>query len=281
MKPFILSAVLLCLGISAFSQTRNISPLNSFHIGAGYGMNANNYEVLDAKVKKGATPVFEAMYRAQPFPVGVMVGLGYGMLSNELTLNETFAYDKVHADNNNEYTHTTYFKDWKETQKYRFIEFKVQATYYKGLNERFALLAGFGPRWRALRGGKYTASGDQYKVDGYFPSTNITYEDLPNHGFLTVEGKQKGKIQDNGLQTGCGVDISTIYTLNEKNSIYFSLYYEYWGKVKKERVGDPLVGDIYQGVYNSRLMVDKAPHMMGIKIGFILHSPHQSRWNYE
>ena len=188
-----------------------------------------------------------------------------------------------HPHNGLTYTSVTAFNDWNERQSVTLLSIPVQFYWRNAMGGGRELKVGVGFQLDMPVNASYKAVDGTYEVQGYFPSTNVTYSNLPFDGFDTYEANSEGDIDNlHTLGVSLIADLGLDAPLNDNWSLYFGIYGGYGlNNMISEDKQDPIVNapndatvnpaanlaNRYNGVLASN-QVDAA-HLfnVGVKVG--------------
>lgn len=127
-------------------------------------------------------------------------------------------------ENGQSYEFGTAFHDWSEIQKSINLELPVGAYYTYSLNEEWGLVGGGGlmldiPVSKKFKT-KNNKSDGELVLSGDFESTNVTYTDLPQHGFVT-KSSATGKAKIKGAGLSLFVEAGAIRPIDNDHVLYY------------------------------------------------------------
>ncbi len=268
----IVAAALLATGVQAQDN------LNSNYLGfnLGGGLNSILYKPVDGVHSNGLG--FGAGLQYAHF-FGKHFGFGLG--AQYATYNATAVYDSeirgeltVHPDNGRQYIPIAKYNNWRERQTMNVLSIPLEIMYRTNLGEKCLLMLGVGAQYDMTVGANYAGDGS-YETQGYFPSTNVTYNDLPEYGFSIYPNDRSGKIDVNKNGVSVIADLGVDYMLSNNWGLYVGLYGSY-GLTNlydtKDAANELLItvgnGDIE---YNSTLASDRVDAYnllgLGVKVG--------------
>lgn len=167
------------------------------------------------------------------------------------------------------YNFNTQFNSLQERQHLIQLEVPVMGMYkLKNMAPQWDLTVALGARLGLPLMKRYKVKSGYYETSGYYASTNVEYHNLPQHGFESVEPKEKGKSNLALLSCNLFMDAGCNYHIDRGRTVYFGLYFSYCVTNLAKKNGSTIVSknglsDIsYNGVLGSS-MVDNA-HLMGI-----------------
>lgn len=261
----VLSTSLLLVSAQSVDRYHNIQ------INLGGGLGTMLYEATDAQTSVGMGGIFGLQYQVMfNHNIGVGIGANVFNLGNSATYNgKTTLAGLTHPDNNQQYDHITTFNDWQEKQSAIVLGVPLQLMLRAPLNEQWAFQMGLGGEFCLPLNARYGHDHGSYKTTGYFPSTNITYEDLPNHGFTTVKSIDDATFSMLNYFSAL-LDLGFVTNLSDHAGLYLGLYGSYGlNNVIEPQADKPLVDPLegYNGTFNSDRVGEVHPFIAGIKIG--------------
>ena len=116
---------------------------------------------------------------------------------------------------------------YEETQQAMMITIPLTAQYQYQFDEKMAFYVVFGFKAGIPVSGK-SQSKSAFTTKGYYPNLNVTYEDLPDYGFVTNQPFPEGKT-DFGLKTAImmSTELGVKWPLGETKSLYAGIYADY------------------------------------------------------
>lgn len=251
-----------------------------FSIGGGYhSMNVNLNEGGKDNGRFGSTA--GAYYRyAYWRNVHLFTGLGATLYSERSKYNslETVVY-ATHPDNGEQYTFKAAFRNWEEIQRTVNLEVPVGAFYTNFIRRSI---------WRYMVGGgvkleipivkKFVTDNGrdgEMSRSGYFPSTNVEYEDFADdetHGFYSST-EFKGKATTRFANVALFCDAGLIYPINSKRSLYIGAYFSHGLLNLSKGSGKDLYSpdsDSYSGIVSSNLVSKNYQMAVGLRAAFTI-----------
>ena len=164
------------------------------------------------------------------------------------------------------YDYKTIFDNVSERQHLIQLEVPAMGMYkLKNMTQMWDLTVALGAKLGIPLMKQYKLTDGIYKTSGYFESTNVEYDNLPQHHFGTVSTDQKGKSNLRPLSCSIFLDAGCNYHIDRGRTVYFGLYVSYCvtNLAKSTDGGIVNYDDLsYNGVLGSTL-VDKA-HLLGV-----------------
>lgn len=264
----ILISIMLMASFAASAQT--IDHFSNVQFNLGGGVHTLLYTPVDGSSSIGLGGLVELQYQHMfNHNIGVGVGVQAATLKSSALYNYGYKTEGLtHPDNGLTYDRSTSFNDWREVQNMIALGIPVQLMLRAPITEKWAFQGGLGVQIDIPMKGTYKATDGEYTTTGYFPSTNVTYSDLPNHGFETAKADKEGDIK---FVTNIDVlaDLGAVYNINETTGLYLGLYCAYGLNSSIEASDAPLL-DItdYSGTMASnRIDGTVNPLMVGLKLG--------------
>jgi|GEM_PF-2125081 Outer membrane protein and related peptidoglycan-associated (lipo)proteins len=229
----------------------------------------------EGKLSAGAT--FSARYmhffRDGNWGIGSGADVSYYAATSCLDGVETTSeYDKY---NKEKFDCSFSFNGWEERQRVFALEIPLGVYFRTDFTYRLGMVAGLGAKLIMPLHSRFEIQEGSYELTGYYPEDNVTFSQLPHHGFYDNSPRYK-----DGIDTKPVLGVYAEYGLNikftEKLWGYAGVYFNYGiTDMAKEHVSD--LGAIrddfqngYKGVLNSSA-VDKANFLAaGVKIGITL-----------
>ena len=265
MRYIILTICVLLFNGGLYSQTDNVS------LSFGGGLNSLAYE-LDCCEKKSSDFGFSMKLGYEHFfnpKEGISTGLMMCCFKTSTSLNYLQTIDNAVDEDNNTYTHRTYFNGLKETQKQTMLIIPAEFVYRFSLSGKIelwlsgGLFGGF-----ALKSDFKTEKGNLETRRFYYKQNLEVYGDYPMHGLYT-ESDFSGKNSFKPVLGGI-FEPNFLVRLNEKVDLKCGFYFLYsftaQNKQDFERLYDP-DGKNYHGFLNSQLIGKTHPMLTGFLLG--------------
>lgn len=192
----------------------------------GNGMNTLTYTIQDGswspKLGFLSELRFTHFYNEQ---FGFGGGIQYNYAHAGATIsNLEVAYGLIYPADGRAYDARTTFQDWQESQTVHFLSIPVEFYWRKMLDERWTLLSGAGLQFDFALSGSYSADEGCYDVQGYFPSTGITYRNHPASGFTVYNADAEGDLSLNTMGLSLITDVGVNYAFDNLWSLYLAFY---------------------------------------------------------
>lgn len=221
----IVAAALLATGVQAQDNLKS----NYLGLTLGGGMNTILYNPVNGSHDNGLG--FGAGLQYAHF-FGKHFGFGFG--AQYAIYNATATYNQniighltTHPDNGLNYYPVAAYNNWRERQTLNVLSIPVEILWRTALNDSWALMIGLGAQFDMTVGASYGAVTGTYETQGYFPSTGITYHDLPNYGFSTHQANQKGDIDVSKNGVSVIADAGVNHALGNNWGLYLGIYASY------------------------------------------------------
>lgn len=279
MKRIITLFAVLAMTLSVMAQQNQHS--NYIGLNLGGGMNT----VLYPK-SNGWVPGFGYMgelrythFFGKHFGIGF--GVGYNQANGRYNYNNTSVETGLtHPDNGLTYDLHTVADNWMERQSIALLTVPVELFWRAPLSDKWSFLFGVGGQFELPLNASYDAYAGSVETQGYFPATNVTYRNLPDHGFRVYDANHQGTI-DSVAAYGISViaDLGFNYALSNNWGLYLGLYGGYGiTNMKTTTSADPLIAISdadasqldYNGVWASEEISDAHMLYAGAKIGINL-----------
>lgn len=229
----------------------------------------------EGKLSAGAT--FSARYmhffRDGNWGIGTGADVSYYTATSCLDGVETSnEYDQY---NKEKFECSFSYMGWEERQRVLALEIPLGVYFRTDFSYRLGMVAGLGAKLIMPLRSRFEIQEGSYEITGYYPEDNVTFTQLPHHGFYDNAPRFK-----DGIDTKPVLGVYAEYGLNIKFTErlwgYAGVYFNYGiTDMAKDHVSD--LGAIrddfregYKGVLNSSA-VDKANFLAaGLKIGVTL-----------
>ncbi len=271
MRKEIITLLLAGLALSTQAQEEK-RPAGSGHsvcIHIGGGFHTHQYKVEGGERRPQPGGLAELRYQYVPNKWGFATGIQISSYQSHIRLNNTFGKETLHGDNNLNYQLNTRFVNWEESQNTWTIEIPISLLYSNYFSERWGIQFGLGATLIAPIKGKYQTLGGSHSTSGYFESTDVEYEDLNNHGFLTKEGEYSDALNNLKNCLGVHAELGLLRAMGKQSSFYMGLYLHYGVSNFIKPQGNPIFeqGE-YNGLFKSDMVEKVKPFKAGIKLGF-------------
>lgn len=206
---------------------------------------------------------------------GVGAGVGLGFYNAKATFdNLELRRDLIHRDNNEPYEHRTFFHDWEEKQRLLEVEVPIAFYYTTPIKKGWEFIGSIGAKLNFPVWNQYKNTDGYMETKGFFEElTNIEYQNLPQHQFLTLQG-YKGEMDLKKLAVSPFIDAGVIHNLKNDIRLYLGAYFSYGVTSLIEKGKAPLFdSEKYTNVINSD-QTNKA-HLLacGLKVGVTFGFP--------
>ena len=221
----IVAAALLATGVQAQDNLKS----NYLGLTLGGGMNTILYNPVNGSHGNGlgfGAGLQYAHFFGKHFGFGF--GAQYAIYNATATYNQSIiGHSTTHPDNGLTYYPVAAYNNWRERQTLNVVSIPVEILWRTALNDSWALMIGLGAQFDMTIGASYTAVNGTYETQGYFPSTGITYYNLPDHGFTTHQANQKGDIDVSKNGVSVIADAGVNHALGNNWGLYLGIYASY------------------------------------------------------
>jgi hypothetical protein len=254
-----------------------VAQSHEFSIHAGGGLSSLSYKFAAGKTEGGiggGGGVGYTYYINDNF--GIATGLGVALYGAKTT-SDAFS-DQYDIQDNNDNLRFTYSiaGGYEENQRATLLTIPVMLQYRApfGYYSSMSFYAAGGVKLGLPMSAKATIMSNN-TTSGYYSYENLTYENLPQHGFVNeMEGDMIKSDIDLGLATILALEAGLHFSLGETTGLYTGLFLDYGvnniQKSKDKHVIEYQPANSSQFKYNSILnsgMVDKINLMsVGIKV---------------
>ena len=212
---------------------------------------------------------------AYAHPLGGYWGLGAGLsLSSSRSeaqysfMEAQAAYDAYRGEG---YEFRTYYNGYTESQGLLQLGIPVQATVDAPLSARWGISGALGVMLQVPIRCSFRLESGTRETRGYYPSTNVEYADLPQHGFTTTGASGSGT-WNGKISVALVSDAGATLRMADDRRLYMGLYLAYGLTPTAEGTSLPLLNPT--GEYNGTLgsdQVDGAHSLsVGLKVGLRL-----------
>ena len=205
---------------------------------------------------------------------GFGLGAQYNMTHSNAMFDDqdfTVVSGYVHPDDGQTFDIYRKYENWHEYQHMSFVNIPLEVYYRNAMSERWTFLLGFGAQIDLPLSGNYTVNDGTYSREGRADVTNVTYRDMPNHGFYTFDMDVDKDIDNIKMGVSAIADLGFNYALSEKWGLYLGIYGGYAiNNMLKEAKNQELFAanhPAYNGVLNSNQINNLHLLNLGAKIG--------------
>lgn len=264
MKTFIYICLLFLLSGVIQAQDKG----GVFYLNGGGGLHTLQYDLQNGNRDNGFGVTVNAGYDYF-FNSNWGIGTGFGLrlFQSEGTLNFLSITDEVDSDGES-YKLSTDYDNWKEKQNAIFLDIPVGLSYQKEMNEKWGVLATIGAKFSFPAKATYQTAGGNIETSGYYQSTDVVLQNLPQHNFLSVTDMPDDDISFK-VNTSAFLDLGVTRGIKENLDLYIGAYACYG----LSNAIDSDIQPVYQvnGTYNGMLasnQTDKViPVSVGVKVG--------------
>ena len=273
--------ITLCLsmiycGLWAQVPTKSV---NTASLSFGGGYHALAYKLDDYGDKKDGFGFQMKLGYSHLFnqKVGISTGLMSVSFKTTATLNYLQTIDKAVDEDNNTYTHRTYFHGLEECQKQNLLVVPVEFVYRQAFNRRVEMWLGAGLFGGFALKNNFSADEGDLETRRYYIEQNLeVYGDYPQHHLYTESGFS-GKSTSKPVVGGI-VEPNLIVRLAPNVDLRCGFYVLYSFTSQNKESKDPLYNPDcmsstaysateYHGVFNSSIIGKVHPMAIGGCIG--------------
>ncbi len=221
----LIAAAVLATGVQA--QNNQKSNYLGFNLGAG--MNTILYTPTDGSYAPNfgfcAGPQYSHFFGKH---FGFGLGVQYGRYNATAKYNTTIiGHPATHPDNGLQYNPVAAYNNWNERQTLGVVSIPIELLYRTSLGKSWAFLLGIGAQFDMQVSASYSAIEGTFETQGYFPSTNVTYRNLPAYGFCTYNADLKGDVATGKNGVSVIADLGFNHSLNNNWGLYLGIYAGY------------------------------------------------------
>ncbi|MCQ2343500.1 MAG: OmpA family protein [Paludibacteraceae bacterium] len=244
----------------------------------GVGMNTMAYDPLEGDWKPSHGGDFRLQYQVMfNKHWGLAIGAQATVYQSAAIYNYSFQHlNLVHPDNGLLYDQTITFNDWKEKQLMLQVEVPIMFNYRHFINKKTAFLLGAGASLAFPVYSTYKTVDGNYTITGYFPSTNVTYSNIVEHGFSSTKYGDDGDHNYNAFNVGAIIDLGFTFKMTRISDFYLGLYGGYYflntiDHKDQELILRPTLDapGKYVGTFCSDRVKEVHPFNFGIRLGFM------------
>lgn len=251
-------------------------PTHNVDITLGAGLQTSRLSLENGDDKPGCGWAINGTYRYMfTDNFGAGAGLGLSFYKSKVKYDMSYTLDaEEHGDNGWQFEPVLDYNSWVESQRIMALEVPVAAYYLKPVNDKWTFMGDAGVKAVLPVWNRFHVNDGAIEVKGYFPDTHITYEDLPQHGFM----EHHHSYGESDLKTIAAAGFADAGMVCDFRGykVYMGAFFSY---AFTNLVGDKdkklFDGKHYAGIASSNV-VDKA-HLMsaGLKVGLTLGYPKQ------
>ena len=296
MKKHLFYLLLVALGTSATAQS--IDHISNFQFNLGGGIHSLAYTPADGEHHNGAGILAEAQYQLFFTPNwGLSVGAGLSTLRSSAVYNYGYAVNNVLLPgalyNSNVDIH---FYNWRERQDLLCLNVPVELLLRLPIDPMKALQLAAGVSIDHPLRASYHATNGRYTRAAFIDRTNVTYEDLPDHGLGVFNNYPEGSLKNrfNNISLSILAECGIVFNLSETAGLYLGIYGAYApASIRQQGVEDAqtaLLGNNVNGcfsipdvtTYHSSFGSDRVeavhPFEAGVKIALRLGTGKRVDW---
>ncbi|MGX5816603.1 OmpA family protein [Chitinophaga lutea] len=242
------TAVLACLLLASragWAQEAGVEMTGGLQ-GLQYDLPSGNAK-LQAGASLGATYTFPLSQR-----FGIVTGISAGYYKTKATLKDDVIFVSYAVDDNNSAFHyQARTRGFEETQRFFSAGIPVLLQYHTLGNTQWYVQGG--GKLLLPFNGKISSSASSLALAGYYPDQHLTIDELPQHGFGTIQNWK----DDKGLELKPAVALSLAtgfsFRLSEKLRLYTGVYADYGlNNMKKSGSEDLFVTYAPTGIDNAK-----------------------------
>ena len=159
---------------------------------------------------------------------GIGTGINFSFYNGKIAIND---YNQQHTAINtltgNQFDFLVSSSKYQETQKVTMITIPLMAQYQYQGEEKLAYYGALGFKVGIPASSKSKSKGS-FTTKGYYPNLDVTYEDLPDYGFVTNQPFPESKT-NLGLKAAimASAEFGVKYRFGETTSLYAGIYTDY------------------------------------------------------
>jgi len=178
---------------------------------------------------------------------GVGTGINFAFYNGSISINDYNQKQAATTLTGYEFDFLISSSAYEEKQKVATLTIPLMAQYQYQGEEKLAYYAALGFKVGIPLSAKSQSKG-VFTTKGYFPSLNVTIEDIPDYGFVTNRQFPESKT-DLGLKTAimAAAEFGVIWRLENAKSLYAGIYADYGlnNMLDKKNAADNLVAYQY------------------------------------
>lgn len=197
----------------------------SFRLFGGYSAMLYNPDHGSSEMSLGWSERLEYKYWYYD-NFGIGTGLYVGVYRSSCRMSGyTLSTEMYDSENNLPYTYNAAYDGVRERQRMYEVEIPVGGYFRTLIVEDFSFVGGAGFKFGVPLNTTYRYKGGTYTTTAYYPSTGVTYHDLPQHGLTTFMAKDyEGDIEFGSINIAFYLDLGVAYRLNRLVNLYAGLY---------------------------------------------------------
>ena len=182
--------------------------------------------------------------------------------------------DSYPLNDGDDYTYYVRYKDLKERQKQTSIAIPIGLYFQGAMTEKWKVGFGLGVSLQMVNKESMDVTGGNLSTEAYYPKDDITFQDMPNHGFYTYDKNDQpfaSHSYDYKTAFGAFGEINFMYALSRCIDLTIGIYGGY-GLTKSTDSNSKPVFDHesqqYNGALNSRITDGSHQLAIGMMAGF-------------
>lgn len=221
--------MLLVAGLTASAQmTDHISNLQ---VNLGGGVHMLKYKPVNGDLRLGWGGLAEIQYQAMfNHNLGIGIGVQVSNLNGKAYYDMSYkATDFMLPGALYPATVETKFYHWGERQRVYQVSVPVELIVRAPLSVRCAFQMGLGATVDFPFKATYKPTDGNYVRTAYMPNTNVTYEDMPEHGLGTFSfgSQREEELELNKYGVGLLADLGFVINLSNNTGLYLGVYGNY------------------------------------------------------
>jgi hypothetical protein len=245
---YILIIAILCLAY-ALPKAQETKKLE-FGINGFYGLSGLTGTVTNGSISPGLG--YQLSINGKYFflnSIGVGIGAGYATYMSTANLNSYASNTPAKDDEGESFEYKVTASGIKEELHLSAIEIPVYLVYREPLSEKLELKGNIGVKVLLPLSATYKCTEGAIETTGYYPSNNVVYANMPNHGFETItKMSYSGDLSTVKAYYSLFADVGVSFPMG-KLGINLSLYGSYGLNSVLEPKSNLLID--YPGNYNS------------------------------
>lgn len=264
-KAIAVSLVVLLCGGQSYAHDN----FNYLNVNVGGGLHTLRHNPSLGSSKPGFGGTFNVSY-VHFFGkyAGLGTGLGVSYYSSSSKINGIDVLNEIDEINNyRAFEFRMNYTDWKEKQHIYDLELPL-GFYNRGdFNDHTSFLVGIGGKLYFPFIYRYEVTEGTLEGTGYYPDENVTYGNMPHHGFGYAE-RESGS-QNRRLGFAVYLDLGMNHWLSDRAALYWGLYCNYGisDLVKSHKASLYNYEGEYAGVHSSNMVNKVSMLAAGVKVG--------------
>lgn len=156
---------------------------------------------------------------------GLNTGVEYSLYKSKAELYSLIDNQSAVDDYNDAFTFMVLQRRYSEKQEAGYLNIPLMVQFQS--NPESGFYAAFGAKIGIPLSGKYKYSYDSMKNKGYYPSLNVTYDDVEYRGFGEFEGQRGKEDLDFNMAIMASVEMGMKWKLTEDLRLYTGVFADY------------------------------------------------------